>query len=117
MSEVTIDDIVSLGSDSFVAGTNKTFRFFVLDQNGAPLGLLGATCSLKVFPVGQYDVVVLEKAGVITDTVTGTFEVTIEYDDTKDLSGIYDIQPHLIDFDGKEYIPCQGQWIILPLGQ
>lgn len=111
---VTLDDIYNLPESAFIAGDTKTFEVFVTDENGAPLDLNGSTCSIRIFPLGQNDILIIALSGDIVDAQAGEFHCTLESDDSSELSGKYIAQVFVTDIDGIEHIPCQGILTISP---
>jgi len=104
--------INSLPEDGFVAGNRQTFSFECVDENGVTINIATGSASLKVSPYGNPSYVVLTKLGDIYDT--NKFTVTLERNDTINLSGLYIFQPTVTDVFGRPYTPAQGTWFIQP---
>ena len=100
---VTLSDIYNLGEYVFVGGSTQTFIFYVT-QDGAPIDISGSTCSVKICPLGQKDVVTATLSGTITDAVGGVFNVIWSGNNTTSLTGKFEMQPICVDIDGIPHI-------------
>jgi len=107
MGDTTFDSINNLGSQTFISGDTETFIFPCVDENGAALDLTGATCLMKICPIGQTDVISVFKAGTITNAVGGIWQVVLLNTDTSSLYGVYQAQPQVNAQDGHIFKPGQ----------
>ncbi len=111
MSNSSLESINNLPEVFYIAGQDETFYFYVFDANGAPLNITGATCSWKLFPLGQTGIssaVVLSLSGVITDAPNGVWKVSIPGSNTLSFYGCYQQVPKIISFDNTKYYPSFG---------
>jgi hypothetical protein len=114
MTETSFDTVYALGDYFFVSGSTQELFFNCYDDTGAILNITGATCSLKVSPLGQPSVESLNKSGTITDAINGIFKVELLASDTLGwVGGKYVLQPIIVDFSGKTFKPSQGIWTIV----
>ncbi len=105
MSDQTFDSINNLGQQYMIGGGNETFIFNCTNEAGAIVNLTGATCSIKLCPLGQPSVISLSKAGTITSAVNGTWQVVFTVADTSGLYGVYQMQPTIIAADSTTFRP------------
>ncbi len=111
MTNSTLECINGLPEVFYVAGQDEVFYFNVLDSNGAVQNITGATCSWKLFPLGQTGIssaAVLSLSGVITDAAGGIWKVTIPGSSTLGLYGCYQQVPRVVDFSGQKFYPSFG---------
>lgn len=114
MSFINYNNIFSLEEFSFIAGTEYLLEYTVFQEDGVNKeDISSAQAIFYLFPYGQPDYVVLQKTCTI-GVALGTFSVTLESNDTKNLSGTYIQQPLIVDFYGKQYRLGQGRIIISP---
>lgn len=114
MTYLTYQDIYQFEDFAFIAGTEYTIEYTVYESNGVvPVDISSGTTKLFVSPYGQPDYVAIEKSGVLS-VETGVFTITLDTNDTKDLSGKFIQQPVVYDFAGKEYRLAQGVFTIIP---
>ena len=96
--------ITELGSYNMVAGDYSTFVFACVDENGAPININSAVCTMKMCPYGDTSTVVLTKTGtIIAPTTNGIFEVYLTLADTQNLYGVYECFPQVLDIDNKTF--------------
>jgi hypothetical protein len=112
MSFLSYSSINTLEEFSFVAGTEYTLSFSVVDDNGNSVSLNGGSVVWYLCPYGQTDY----DAATVTGTITGTntFTVVIPSAATLSLSGKYLQQPQVTDWTGKPFRPSQGVITIIP---
>ena len=111
MTNSSLESINSLPDVFYVAGQDEVFEFIVYDSYGAVQNITGATCSWKLFPLGQTgnsSAVVLSLSGVITDAPNGKWTVTIPGSNTLSLYGAYQQVPRVTDFSGTRFFPAMG---------
>jgi hypothetical protein len=115
----TFDNLVmnDLEEFSFIGGTQQELYFYLYDEDGLPIDLAagGTTPSWRLSPYGNSDYAILNIAGSIV-TSSGDinlFRVRISSSSTYDLSGKFTQQPVIVDFDGSEYRPSQGNITII----
>jgi hypothetical protein len=101
----TYGNINSLDEISFIGGTYYILEYKVYDQDGGAANISGSTCSVKISPYGESNIVVLTYSGTITGT--NTFEIYLLSADTIGLSGKFKHQPIILD-SGKSYRSQQG---------
>jgi hypothetical protein len=111
MSYLSYAQINSLEEISFIGGSYYTLEFVVYNQNGSPANLSGATCTWKMSPYGNPDIITLSYNGTVTGT--NTFEVYLLSADTLALSGKYVHQPLVVE-SGNSYRSQQGVINITP---
>jgi len=111
-TSVVYETINSLEEFGFIAGTDYIITFNVVDENGLPLDLGGATIKWVLCPYGQTDYNVLQLEGVIT--ALGTFTVTVPSASTQTFYGKYLHQPVITSFGGMVYRVAQGILLIMP---
>ena len=111
MSYTSYAQINALEEISFIAGTYYTIEFKVYNQAGDEANLSGSTCTWKMSPYGEPNIVTLSLNGTITGT--NTFEVYLLSSATLNLSGKYVHQPIITD-GTKIYRPQQGVINIIP---
>ena len=88
------------------AGSDFVLEYIVFDQTtGLPGNLSGSTCSVKICPRGEPNIVTLTLSGTVTDT--NVFEVTLLAEDTISLIGLYSHQPIIVD-GGRPYRSTSG---------
>lgn len=115
----TFDNLVinDLEEFSFIGGTQQELYFYLYDEDGIAIDIAsgGATPSWRLSPYGNPDYAILNIAGsiVTSGSEVNLFKVTISSSSTYDLSGKYTQQPVIIDFDGSEYRPSQGNITII----
>lgn len=107
---VTYSSLNTLNGTSFIAGSNYTFKFNILDQSGSAIDLSTATCTWRMSPFGN-DYTILQKTGSVI--ATNTFVVLLTSADTAGLSGKFTHQPTITFSDGTVFIPAQGTITIL----
>lgn len=111
MTNSTLESINNLTEVFYIAGQDEVFYFNVLDSNGAVQDITGATCSWKLYPIGQTgnsSACVLTLSGVITDAAGGIWKVTIPGSSTLGLYGVYQQVPRISDFTGTKFYPSMG---------
>ena len=99
-------DINNLEEVSFIAGNTYHLDFPAYDENGNGLDISTGSCRWALSPYGEPNVVILQKEGVFTST--GSFRITLDAEDTRNLSGKFMHQASLRDWNGKRFIPSQG---------
>lgn len=102
--------INSLPENGFIAGNRQTLQFECVDEFGVVVDLTDATVSIKLSPYGNPSYTVLSKNGSIFDS--SKFSVILESEDTISLSGLYSLQPTVVDVLGNIYKPAQGTLFI-----
>lgn len=108
---VNYSQINSMEEFAFIAGTDYTLVFNVLNADGTPQNIGGATVYITFSPFGQsYNV--LQITGSLVDDYS--FEVEIPASSTVSFSGKYIIQPVIHSFYGQKYVPAQGTVLIIP---
>ena len=113
MSITSYDAINNLQEISMIAGNDKILSFSVYQEDQInPLDIANGYVTWTLCPYGEYNIKVLEKAGVITGL--NTFTITLTEEDTITLSGKYIQQPTVVDSNGSTFRPGQGVLIISP---
>lgn len=107
---VTFSSLNTLNAISFIAGSNFTLKFNVVNQSGSPISLSTATCTWRMSPFGN-DYTILQKTGSVI--ATNTFAVLLTSADTAGLSGKFIHQPTIAFVDGTVFIPAQGTITLL----
>jgi len=102
-----------MSTTEFIAGTEFTFSFEMFENDGTTiLDISGGTVSVVVSELGQPETAIITQAGVIDGT--NTWYAILASADTESLSGVFVIQPVLVDVAGDTFRPAQGRLIILP---
>ena len=104
----------NLDSFSFIAGTVQILRFNVVDGSGNGINVSGADCGWLMSPLGQPNIITLNKDATPAGTPNNQFSVTLTSADTLTLSGKYIQQPVLLDLGGSAYRVGQGIINIIP---
>ncbi len=112
MTNTSYSSINALDEFIIIGGSDFTFSFTVLEDDGSNADLTGATCTLKVAPYGQPTSVITTLTGSVTlpNTVSYVFPAT-----TNELmtAGKYMYQPIILDSVGKYYHPKQGVFMLV----
>lgn len=91
-------------------GDSLTAQFSVVDDEGSPVDLTGATITWRAATVSHQTV--LDKAvgrGItVTDAAGGVCEVALAPDDTASLLGTYRHQLRVVDATGQEAVVAEG---------
>lgn len=117
MSYLLYNQLNVLEPFSFIGGTEYYLDYTIYDDDGiTPIDIAAGSAKLIVFRYGYPNVIVIERAGVLSAT-TGRFDVTLQKTDTISLSGKFIQQPVYVDFYGKEFRLGQGEFIIGAAGQ
>ena len=108
MTNPSYSTINSLNDFTVIGGNDFTIKFNVVDEDGLPVDLTGATLTLKISPYGQ-PTSVLE---TITGSIGSTDDIA-EFILSADVSeqmigGKYSYQPIIEDSSGKIHRPKQG---------
>jgi ABC-type molybdate transport system substrate-binding protein len=111
MAIASYDNLNYLPETFFIAGTQKMFIFTIYGENGGLLDISSGTASWKLCPYGDYETETLSKSGVVYDT--NSFSVTLDYEDTADLSGKYIQQLQVVGNNGDTFTPTQGTVLIV----
>lgn len=106
----TVND---LEEDSFIAGTNRVYRFLITNPAGDAVDLSSCDCFWKMSPFGS-SASVLSASAVVSGTPINEMVVTLYSNDTKDLSGKFIHQAIIIDVTNQEFRPSQGIITIFP---
>lgn len=106
--------------DTWIGGDYKEFEFTVKDQDN-PLDPVDLTTFLEIrwilFRYGDSENPLLNLLGHVVAEDNSKFDVYIDSEYTKDISGLFLHQPVLIDSSGREFRPAQGGINIIPRGQ
>lgn len=95
----------------FIAGTDQTINYTILDTSGSPVDINGATIEFKLKQYGDfYTQSILTKTGSIVDAPTGKCKVILTESNTEALSGKFVQQLKITDFSGSIF---KGQGIIV----
>lgn len=68
--------------NEYIAGETIPLEFLFLKENREPLDLTLFSASFKMCPMGEKDVVLIDKIGQIIDPTTGMFQVELTPSDT-----------------------------------
>jgi hypothetical protein len=105
-----------LEETQFIAGTQYTLNCLMYDDvTGSPVDLSTFTTGMNVCEYGHSNYAVIVKSGSISGSSSNQFYVTLEYSDTYLLSGKFQWQPWVRDFNGTYFFPSQGVLTIIPL--
>jgi hypothetical protein len=97
------------------AGDDQDFTFNVFDSASQLVDLNGATCSANIFRYGDASYNIVALTGTITASPTlGQFTAQLTSACSITMSGVYSIQPVVLDYLGKKHIPAQGKVIVFP---
>jgi len=99
---------------SFIAGDKQVLNFDIYDSASAAVNITSASAQWTLSRFGDPSVANLVKSGTISGSPTNRFTVTLTYNDTYNLSGIFIQQPILTDILGDIYHPGQGKVTIFP---
>ena len=103
----------TLESFQFIGGTLQELTFDVYDSASAALDLSAATCYWVMSPYGNPQYATLTISGSMSGSTLNQFKVIITRSSTETLHGKYTQQPVVLDYDGKEYRPGQGNILII----
>lgn len=113
MGQTSYEILNSMPTTEFIAGTEFTLTFEMFEADGTTLlDITGGTVSVVISELGQPETAIITQAGVIDGT--NTWYATLASADTESLSGVFVIQPVLVDVSGDNFRPAQGRLIILP---
>lgn len=97
---------------SFVGGNPYILTFNLYESDGInPLTITGGVTRWFLYQIGQADIPVLYKEGIINGT--NSFYINLSNIDTETLSGMYVQQTEVI-INGNVYRPSQGRVFIQP---
>ena len=112
MSYTAYSDINSLDEASFIGGSDFYLDFSVVDSNGSPVSLNGASITWVMSNYGYSDALLTktlaDDISITGDVTNGVFEVHILPADTLSLSGKFSHQATVVDSAGEEFTPNQG---------
>lgn len=100
------DEIYNIEKFVMRGGSKMILTFNFYDDNREPLDITTTQVVWTLSEFGQPDYTILKKYGVLA-TDYGC-NITLSSLDTKELEGKYVHQVTLVDYNGEEYIPCQG---------
>jgi hypothetical protein len=109
--------VYNLEEDSFIAGNERIYTFYIYDESGSTVNLTNATTGWKLSYFGDSGSSVVVKSGSFVVSPNYAFKITLGYADTYNLRGKFVQQPYFIDGSGKHYFPSQGIINIWPRNQ
>lgn len=109
------DRLNSMEDTEFIAGSTFTLNFEMFQEDGVtPLNLTGGSAEVRISYLGQPETSIVILTGVLDVTPINTWYAIFESSDTADLSGVFVMQPRVVDSDGDEFLPAQGRLVIVP---
>lgn len=97
-----------LTEDSFYAGTQKTYNFYITDSvTGSAVDLTSCNCSWNL---GYYETkdIYMSASAVVTGSPINLMTVIIPSACTINLDGKFVHQPIITDLSGNTFVPSQG---------
>ena len=99
-------EVYNLDQTMIIGGSKEQFEFTFYDLHGNLLDITNTKVIWTLSEFGHADFTILEKQGVLSSDYSSL--VTLQANDTRNLSGKYVQQITLIDYLGAEYVPAQG---------
>lgn len=96
---------------TMISGDEQKFIYDIYTAEGFPLSVVDTSCSICIFNYGDPDYII----GIIqaTPVISGSYDNRyIAYFSGSGLSGIYQQQVRIKDYEGNLHIPAQGKIII-----
>jgi hypothetical protein len=95
-----------------ISGDEKIIYYNVYNQDGAPLNLSNAVCTVNIFKYGDPSYVFAQLSGSVTSGSSNQFSITFTGSGIS--SGVYQHQVHIIDSHAHHHYPAQGKIVIFP---
>jgi len=96
---------------TMISGDRQTLIYDLYTKTGRPLSVIDTSCSICIFNYGDPETIVGVMAA--SPVVSGsTYNRYIAYFSGSGLSGIYQQQVKIKDYEGNIHIPAQGKIII-----
>jgi hypothetical protein len=113
MPFTSYSQINTLDEFSIVGGSDITLQFTVYDENGSPVNLTGATCTLVIAPYGQPSTVITTLTGTVSSPTNVVSYILPNATTIVMVGGKYMYQPIIVDTVPKTYRPNQGVFTVV----